>query len=62
MYRGSTIEFNSCLNLTRPQFVASTKPVVPAQPSQQPRIGPLPAIQAAPNHAPAWGFRPASQR
>ena len=48
-YRGATVEFTSCLNLTTPQFVVSTNP---NQPSQQPpsvpfnpRFGPRPVIQ-----------------
>lgn len=43
-YRGSTVEFTSCLNLTKPQFIASTNPNSPTvqRPSQpfRPRIGP----------------------
>ncbi|KAJ7717235.1 exonuclease II [Mycena maculata] len=53
-YRGSTVEFNTCLNLTNPQFVTSTSPKAaknkpPTAPRQ--RFGP-------PAQAPAPGFRP----
>ncbi|KAF8195285.1 XRN 5'-3' exonuclease N-terminus-domain-containing protein [Mycena galopus ATCC 62051] len=44
-YRGSTVEFNTCLNLTNPQFVTSTNPNKPAPPNKAPpprqqRFGP----------------------
>ncbi|KZT67451.1 hypothetical protein DAEQUDRAFT_673200 [Daedalea quercina L-15889] len=59
-YRGATVEFTSCLNLTNPQFIASTNPKEPAQqrPSVpfNPRFGPRPAIQAPRGQAGA-GFR-----
>ncbi|KAH9945091.1 exonuclease II [Epithele typhae] len=62
-YRGSTVEFWTCLNLTTPQFVASTNPQNPtAQKPQQPfnpRFGPHPSVQPAPGMQPAAGFRPA---
>jgi hypothetical protein len=65
-YRGSAVEFNSCLNLSNPQFIASTSPTstYPPRPNIpfKPRIGPRPTIQPAPGHQAAAGFRPASQR
>ncbi|KAI0787542.1 exonuclease II [Fomes fomentarius] len=61
-YRGSTVEFWSCLNLTNPQFVASTNPRQPTQPRPRPpfkpRFGPHPAIAPGPGMQPAAGFRP----
>jgi hypothetical protein len=64
-YRGSTVEFNTCLNLTNPQFIASTKPRPPAPVSHQspfkPQIGPYPAIQPRSGQQSTAGFRPASQ-
>ncbi|KAK7006346.1 exoribonuclease 1 [Favolaschia claudopus] len=59
-YRGSTVEFNTCLNLTNPQFVTSTNPKavhnrVPPPPRQ--RGGPPMAYAQV--HAP--GSRPAQQ-
>ncbi|KAH8112662.1 exonuclease II [Phellopilus nigrolimitatus] len=68
MYRGSTVDFNACLNLTRPQFIVSTNPnAPPAQQNigprqQQQRIGSYPAVQPAPGQAPAAGFHPATSR
>ncbi|KAJ7157550.1 exonuclease II [Mycena crocata] len=57
-YRGSTVEFNTCLNLTNPQFVTSTNPKAinkpPAGPPRQ-RFGP----PSAPAQAPMHGFRQA---
>lgn len=62
-YRGSTVEFTSCLNLTNPQFVASTNPKVPTQQQPRapfkPRFGPHPAIQPPPGQPAVAGFRPA---
>jgi Xrn1 SH3-like domain len=66
-YRGSTVEFNTCLNLTTPQFVTSTNPKVqpaypvspPNPPFFKPRFGPQPAIRPPPGKAAASGFRPA---
>ncbi|KAF5374511.1 hypothetical protein D9615_009091 [Tricholomella constricta] len=61
-YRGSTVEFNTCLNLTNPQFVTSTNPKAPPPPQNpafRPRFGPHPAVRPAPGQAPASGFRPA---
>lgn len=64
-YRGSTVEFNSCLNLSNPQFVASTNPKVAARSGPttpfKPRSGPYPAIRPT-NGQPASGFRPAAPR
>ncbi|KAJ6517993.1 exonuclease II [Mycena vitilis] len=55
-YRGSTVDFNTCLNLTNPQFVTSTsaKAVNRAPPAPRQRFGP-----PAPAQAQAHGFRPA---
>ncbi|KAI0950824.1 hypothetical protein AcW1_008023 [Taiwanofungus camphoratus] len=62
-YRGSTVEFTSCLNLTNPQFVASTNPKEPTQQKPntpfKPRFGPHPAIRPAPGQQAVAGFRPA---
>ncbi|TFK65107.1 hypothetical protein BDN72DRAFT_773795 [Pluteus cervinus] len=64
-YRGSTVEFNTCLNLTYKQYVRSTKPDAPAQAlnmhaaSFRPRNGPRPDVQPAPGQAPVAGFRQA---
>ncbi|KAF9562573.1 hypothetical protein CPC08DRAFT_633933 [Agrocybe pediades] len=62
-YRGSTVEFNTCLNLTNPQFVTSTNPKAPPPVRNEvpfkPRFGPHPAIAPAPGQLPAAGFRPA---
>jgi len=64
-YRGSTVEFNTCLNLTNPQFVASTNPkapsVNPANPPFNPRFGPHPVLRPQPGQAAVSGFRPANQ-
>lgn len=67
MYRGSSIDLNSCLNITRPQFVVSTDPNAHPAPQQplrpgQPQIGPRPHVQPAPGQLPAAGFRPAANR
>ncbi|KAH0584878.1 hypothetical protein H2248_008156 [Termitomyces sp. 'cryptogamus'] len=62
MYRGSTVEFNTCLNLTNPQFVASTHPKAPPPPPKapfNPRFGPYPAVRPTPGQPAASGFRPA---
>ncbi|EPQ52785.1 hypothetical protein GLOTRDRAFT_46679 [Gloeophyllum trabeum ATCC 11539] len=62
-YRGSTVEFNTCLNLTDPQYVASTKPRGPPPHQPQvpfkPRFGPYPAVRPPPGQAPVGGFHPA---
>ncbi|TFK49939.1 hypothetical protein OE88DRAFT_1752007 [Heliocybe sulcata] len=62
-YRGLTVEFNTCLNLTHAQYIASTNPRGPPpqqpQSSFQPRFGPYPAVRPPPGQAPAAGFRPA---
>ncbi|EJD04658.1 uncharacterized protein FOMMEDRAFT_83761 [Fomitiporia mediterranea MF3/22] len=72
LYRGSTVEFNTCLNLTRQQFIVSTnpnahaaqqqKPAFYQQRGEQPRIGPYPAVQPPRGQAPAAGFHPAPNR
>jgi len=62
-YRGSTVEFNTCLNLTNPQFVTLTNPTAPPTVHNnvpfKPRFGPHPAITPAPGQIAASGFRPA---
>ncbi|KIM40739.1 hypothetical protein M413DRAFT_73070 [Hebeloma cylindrosporum] len=62
-YRGSTVEFNTCLNLSNPQFVSSTNPKAPPPVRNEvpfkPRFGPHPAINPAPGQQSAAGFRPA---
>ncbi|KAI5988596.1 exonuclease II [Pisolithus albus] len=63
-YRGSTVPFTSCLNLTNPQFVASTHPksAPPPRPMLpfRPRPGPYPALWRQPDgQGGASGFRPA---
>ncbi|TFK27928.1 hypothetical protein FA15DRAFT_585426 [Coprinopsis marcescibilis] len=64
-YRGSTVPFNSCLNLTNQQFVTSTNPQAPPPVRNQvpfkPKFGPHPVIQPRPGQASAAGFRPATQ-
>jgi 5'-3' exoribonuclease 1 len=61
-YRGSTVEFDSCLNLTNPQFVASINPKAPATstPATPFKLwsGPYPAVRPAPGQIGASGFRP----
>lgn len=61
-YRGSTVQFNSCLNLSNPQFIASTHPKSAPTPRPnvpfKPRAGPYPAIRPAPGQPAAAGFRP----
>ncbi|KAG6840893.1 hypothetical protein C0991_003417 [Blastosporella zonata] len=62
MYRGSTVEFNTCLNLTNPQFVTSTNPKAPPPPPNapfRPQFGPHPSIRPAHGQPAASGFRPA---
>ena len=58
-YRGSTVEFSSCLNLTKPQYVAGSEAGRPTEPFR-PKIGPHPVVEPARGHAPAAGFRPAT--
>ncbi|EIW84429.1 hypothetical protein CONPUDRAFT_50671 [Coniophora puteana RWD-64-598 SS2] len=62
-YRGSTVEFASCLNLTQPQFIASTAPgsKPPPRPTQafQPRAGPYPAVRPPQGQQAVAGFRSA---
>lgn len=57
------MEFNTCLNLTNPQFVTSTNPkapsATPTNPSFNPRFGPHPAVRPPPGQAAVSGFRPA---
>ncbi|KAF8123400.1 exonuclease II [Boletus edulis] len=65
-YRGSTVQFNSCLNLSNPQFITSTHPKSAPPPRLnvpfKPRAGPYPGVQPAPGQPAAAGFRPAPQR
>ncbi|KAK7466207.1 exonuclease II Exo2 [Stygiomarasmius scandens] len=63
-YRGCTVEFNTCLNLSYPQFVTSTNPDAPPAPPTntspfKPKFGPYPLVNPAPGQAPAAGFRSA---
>ncbi|KAJ3799720.1 exonuclease II [Lentinula aff. detonsa] len=65
-YRGLAVEFNSCLNLSDPQFVTSTntkeqKPSLPVNHAApfKPKLGPHPMIRSPPGQVPAAGFRPA---
>jgi len=60
-YRGSTVSFNSCLNLTRRQFVTSTKPQALEQSRQPfaPRYGPRPVVQPSNDQTDKPGWRPA---
>ncbi|KAJ3538611.1 hypothetical protein NM688_g6492 [Phlebia brevispora] len=65
-YRGSTVEFTSCLNLSNPQYIVSTNPKAPVQQQQpktpfRPRFGPHPVIQPGIGQQAASGFRPAPQ-
>ncbi|KAJ6526042.1 exonuclease II [Mycena capillaripes] len=56
-YRGSTVEFNTCLNLTNPQFVTSTNPKAvnnKPPPASRQRFGP----PSAPPHGQVHGSRP----
>jgi len=58
-----TVEFDSCLNLSNPQFITSTNPKAPPAPSVstpfQPRSGSYPQVQPGPGQRAASGFRPA---
>ncbi|KAL4264437.1 5'-3' exoribonuclease 1 [Pleurotus pulmonarius] len=62
-YRGATVEFNTCLNLSNPQYVTSTNPQAPPpvnnNPPFKPRSGPYPHIRPGIGQTPASGFRPA---
>ena len=64
-YRGSSVQFSSCLNLSNPQFIASTHPKSAPPPRLnapfKPRSGPYPAIQPASGQPAAAGFRPAQR-
>lgn len=68
LYRGSSVEFNSCLNLSNPQLIISTNPKAPQAQQQpqngafKPRLGPRPNVQPAPGQQPASGFRPATNK
>lgn len=55
-YRGSTVSFSSCLNLTRPQFAvghASTPAPLGQAAPFQPRFGPTPIVPMQ-NYKPAY--------
>ncbi|KAF8648106.1 hypothetical protein AX16_006403 [Volvariella volvacea WC 439] len=62
-YRGAEVKFDSCLNLTNPQFVKSLQPhakPVPAIASPfRPSFGPRPFVQPPPEQDAASGFKPA---
>ncbi|KAF8635064.1 hypothetical protein AX15_000556 [Amanita polypyramis BW_CC] len=64
-YRGSTVPFNSCLNLTNRQFIVRTNskephpPLRPIVPFRR-RFGPYPEVKPAPGQRPAAGFRPSA--
>ncbi|KAI0091131.1 exonuclease II [Irpex rosettiformis] len=63
-YRGSTVEFTSCLNLSNPQYIASSNTNTAKQQDNspfRPRSGPYPAIQPPTGQQGASGFRPAPQ-
>ncbi|ETW83387.1 hypothetical protein HETIRDRAFT_444676 [Heterobasidion irregulare TC 32-1] len=61
-YRGSTVEFNTCLNLTNPQFITSVNPKAPppadVHSSFAPRPGPHSVPRPAPGQQSNGGFRP----
>ncbi|KAM6490715.1 exonuclease II [Amanita muscaria] len=63
-YRGLSVPFNSCLNLTNPQFVVRTNSKEPPPPSRptaapfKPRFGPHPEVKPALGQQAAAGFRP----
>ena len=72
-YRGSTVPFASCLNLTNPQFVASTHPKSAPPPRVEPRSNTrpnsngyhpqshgyrLPPARSPPHAGPAFGSVP----
>ncbi|KAJ4480064.1 exonuclease II [Lentinula aciculospora] len=65
-YRGLPVEFDSCLNLSDPQFVTSTNPKDQKPPPPvnhaapfKPRSGSYPLVKPSPGQLPAAGFRPA---
>ncbi|KAF8805348.1 hypothetical protein BYT27DRAFT_7213259 [Phlegmacium glaucopus] len=60
-YRGSTVGFNPCLNLTDPHTSTNPKAPPPVHNNApfKPRLGQYPAITPAPGQATALGFRPA---
>ena len=57
-----TVEFDSCLNLSNPQFITSTNPKAPPPPPVSTplklRSGSYPQVQPGPSQRTAWGFRP----
>lgn len=64
-YRGSSVEFNTCLNLTNPQLITSIHPrppaAIPDNAPFNPRIGPFPAVQPRSGQQAASGFQAAQQ-
>ncbi|KIJ09179.1 hypothetical protein PAXINDRAFT_48683, partial [Paxillus involutus ATCC 200175] len=59
-HRGFSVQFNSCLNLSNPQFIASTHPKSAPPPLPNvPRAGPCPAIRPPSSQPATAGFRPA---
>ncbi|KAF9470744.1 hypothetical protein BDN70DRAFT_845719 [Pholiota conissans] len=65
-YRGSTVEFNTCLNLSDPQFIFSTKPKTSPHPRNEvplfrPQYGARTAIQTVVGQAPVARLRAATQ-
>lgn len=62
-YRGATVKFESCLNLTNPQFIAPktlTGPTAAAPTTPpNPRTCPYPAVRPASSQVPASGFEQA---
>ncbi|KAF9269154.1 hypothetical protein L218DRAFT_851419 [Marasmius fiardii PR-910] len=62
-YRGSTVDFSTCLNLSNPQFVTSTDAKAPPPPQNtnsvfKPRIGPQPNVLPPQGQQGASGFKP----
>ncbi|KAK2459914.1 hypothetical protein APHAL10511_008114 [Amanita phalloides] len=58
-YRGSSIPFNSCLNLTNRQFIVWTSPKAASSPAApfKPRFRPHPEVRPAQAQRPAVGFK-----
>jgi hypothetical protein len=55
-YRGATVEFHSCLNLSNPQIVTSTNPSKPQQ--SHPNGGPTPRELSSGHHPSLCGNHP----
>ncbi|QRV74976.1 5'-3' exoribonuclease [Ceratobasidium sp. AG-Ba] len=63
-YRGSSVPFDTVLNLSNPQFIQSNKARAPPESPKSrfaPRPGPLPAVQPRGGAASQAAFRPSSQ-